>query len=184
MPDIHINADITLTHLYEADMEDLVLQINDPVIYENTLTVPHPYTMEHAQSFLAHVNEFEEKEGFQKDWVIRHRGKLVGGIGALYNYGVRSHKTEIGYWLGKDFRGKGIMTFVINAFVGHLFAHGMILRLEAHVFVGNMSSAKALEKNGFVNEGVAKASFVKHGVPKDTWQYALVKQDYFSQSRN
>lgn len=184
MTDIRVNAQLNLTQLHETDLEQLMTQINDPVIYENTLTVPHPYTMEHARSFLEHAREFEKKEGFQKDWVIRHNGTLIGGIGALYNYGVRTHKTEIGYWLGKDWRGKGIMSDVIGAFVSHLFASTLLVRLEAHVFVGNVRSARALERNGFVNEGIAKAAFVKHGVPKDTWQYALVKHDYHHHSAN
>lgn len=150
--------------------------MNDPVLYENTLTIPYPYKMEHAESYLAHVKAFEEKEGKQKDWVIRYHGKLIGGIGALYNYGVSSHKSEIGYWLSREFRSTGIMTQVVGAFVAHLFKTTDLIRIEAHVFVGNHSSARVLEKNHFVLEGIAHAAFVKNGVPKDTWQYALIRK--------
>lgn len=173
--EIHVTPGITLGSLSSADFNDLVYHINDPVLYENTLTVPFPYTLEHAVSYLAHVQAFEEKEGIQKDWVIRNHGKLIGGIGALYNYGIHSHKTEIGYWISRECRGSGVMTQVVGAFVEHLFKTTDLIRIEAHVFIGNHPSARVLEKNGFSLEGITKAAFVKNGLPKDTWQYALVR---------
>jgi len=172
---IPVSGDISLGSLEDSDFSDLVHHINDPVLYENTLTVPYPYTPADAKKYLVHVREFEEKEGIQKDWVIRHQGKLIGGIGALYNYGANAHKTEIGYWISREFRGQGIMTEVIGAFVTYLFAHTNVIRIEANVFVGNDSSARVLEKNGFVLEGTLRAAFIKKGEPKDTWLYALVK---------
>jgi len=172
---IRVTEDISLDCLEVRDFPDLVRHINDPVLFENTLTVPYPYTTAHAESYLAHVREFEEKEGIQKDWIIRYQGKLIGGIGALYNYGVHSHKTEIGYWISSEYRGRGFMTKVIGAFVMFLFEERKFIRVEANVFVGNSSSARVLEKNGFVLEGTVRAAFIKNGQVKDTWLYALLK---------
>lgn len=174
--EIHITDDLLLDSLTATDLNDLVFHINDPVLFENTLTVPFPYTMEHAESYLSYVKAFEEKEGIQKDWVIRYKGRLIGGIGVLYNFGVHSHKSEIGYWLSRDFRGTGMMTQVIGAFVEHLFGTTNLIRIEAHVFIGNISSARVLEKNHFVLEGTGRATFMKNGKLKDTWLYALIKE--------
>ena len=176
MTEIPVSKDIELSALGPSDLQDLVYHINDPVLYENTLTVPYPYTLEHAESYLTHVTAFEEKEGRQKDWVIRLRGKLIGGIGVLYNYGVQSHKSEIGYWLSREHRGTGIMTQVVGAFVSSLFTSTELIRIEANVFIGNHGSARVLEKNHFFLEGTIHAAFVKNGIPKDTWLYALIRK--------
>lgn len=173
---VHITDDLSLGSLTDADLNDLIYHINDPVLYENTLTVPFPYTIDHAESYVSYVKAFEEKEGIQKDWVIRYQGRLIGGIGALYNFGVYSHKSEIGYWLSRDFRGTGIMTQVVGAFVDHLFKNTDLIRIEAHVFIGNMGSARVLEKNHFVLEGTGRATFMKNGKPMDSWLYALIKE--------
>lgn len=173
--EIPVSSEIVLDSLKAADLPDLVYHINDPVLYENTLTVPYPYTLGHAESYLSYIVVFEEKEGLQKDWVIRYKDKVIGGIGVLYNFGVQSHKSEIGYWLSRDYRGTGIMTLVVGAFVSHLFSSTNLIRIEANVFVGNHGSARVLEKNQFVLEGTISAAFVKNGIPKDTWLYALVR---------
>ena len=172
---ISVSDHVSLTTMDNTDLHDLVHHINDPVLYENTLTVPYPYNMEHAERYLAQVRAFEEKEGRQKDWVIRKDGRLIGGIGVLYNFGLNSHKSEIGYWISREYRGMGIMTRSIGAFVSHLFDTTQLIRIEANVFVGNYASARVLEKNHFVLEGTVRTAFVKNGIPKDTWLYGLVK---------
>ena len=174
---IHVTEDLMLSSLQESDVEDLIYHINDPVLYENTLTVPYPYLLEHAKSYLEHVREFEAKEHIQKDWVLRCRGTLIGGIGALYNHGMHAHKTEIGYWISREYRGTGIMTRVVGAFVDHLFSTTNMIRIEAHVFTGNRSSARVLEKNQFILEGTLRAAFLKNGRPRDAWLYARVKPE-------
>lgn len=175
MTSIPVIDDIQLSKLEITDLSDLIYHINDPVLYENTLTVPYPYTMEHAEKYLEHVCDFEAKEGIQKDWVVRKDGKLIGGIGVLFNYGLSSHKSEIGYWISREHRGEGIMTAVIGEFVKYLFENTPLIRIEANVFVGNHSSARALEKNNFQMEGIVHAAFIKNGQPKDTWLYAKLK---------
>lgn len=45
------------------------------------------------------------------------------------------HRTaEIGYWLGEDYRGQGIMSEVVKAFSGKIFERDVkLLRIEALV---------------------------------------------------
>ncbi len=173
--DIPVTSDILLSSLRIPDLDDLVYHINDPVLYENTLTVPYPYRREHAESYLTHISTFEEKEGVQKDWVIRYQDKVIGGVGVLYNFGLHSHKSEIGYWLSREYRGTGIMTQALGSFVSHLFASTNLIRIEANVFIGNYGSARVLEKNAFTLEGTIRAAFIKKGILKDTWLYAKLK---------
>jgi RimJ/RimL family protein N-acetyltransferase len=68
------------------------------------------------------------------------------------------------------------MTLAIGAFVRYLFSNTRLIRIEANVFVGNHASARVLEKNGFILEGTIHSAFVKDGVAKDTWLYALLRE--------
>ena len=58
-------------------------------------------------------------------------------------------RPEIGYWLGKQYWGKGIATRALAAFVKQLPERP----LYAHVVKHNIGLLRVLEKNGFVITG-------------------------------
>ncbi|WP_431731904.1 GNAT family N-acetyltransferase [Bacillus timonensis] len=47
---------------------------------------------------------------------ICHKGKIAGSIDYLY-LDWSSYKTEIGYWLGKDFEGLGLATRLVTYYL-------------------------------------------------------------------
>jgi RimJ/RimL family protein N-acetyltransferase len=149
--------------------------LDDPVVYKNTLSIPPSYTSQDAAKYYEHVQKFESLNGYQKDWTIRQNGELIGGIGLLYNHGFDAHKSEFGYWLGDGFRGKGIMTSCINAFIDFVFSTKKIVRIEAHVFSHNSASCRVLEKCGFLQEGYVRKAFIKDGAYLDAYFYAILK---------
>ncbi|MDX1408221.1 MAG: GNAT family protein [Saprospiraceae bacterium] len=173
---IRVNQEIILTGITEEDLEVLVERINDPTIYANTLKVPYPYGHSDGKHFIRHVLDFESVHGMQKDWAIRRDNTLIGGIGLLYEQGLQSHRSEIGYWLATPYRNQGIMTAVIRAFVEAVFAGTDLVRLDAHVFVDNPASGRVLEKAGFQREGLLKKAYLKDGVYRDAFLYATVRE--------
>lgn len=56
---------------------------------------------------------------------------------------------EVGYWLGKDYWGKGIATKALAEFLKHV----MQRPLYAHVVKHNIGSIRVLEKCGFTRQG-------------------------------
>ncbi len=76
-------------------------------------------------------------------------------------YGIHSHKDEIGYWLGKPFWNKGIMTDVIKKICSIGFNNFNLIRIEATVFTYNIPSKKVLEKAGFMPEGTLRKFYKK-----------------------
>ena len=173
---IRVSETVSLSGITENDLDVLVERINDPSIYHNTLKVPYPYGQGDARTFIRHVLDFESVHDLQKDWAIRDTSnELIGGVGLLYEQGLKSHRSEIGYWLAGDHRNKGIMTEVIRIFVQSVFAHTDLVRLDAHVFTGNPASTRVLEKAGFEQEGLLRKAFLKDGEYKDAWLYAVLK---------
>jgi len=149
--------------------------MNEPDIPRNTLTIPNPYTLQDAEQFYDKDTSWQELNNLQKDWSIRDGESLIGGIGMMYNHGMDSHKTEIGYWLASSHRGRGIITECIRSFCATIFERTDIVRIEAHVFAHNVPSCRALEKAGFLKEGYLHKGFKKHDVYLDAWLYAFVK---------
>lgn len=68
-------------------------------------------------------------------------GQVAGNIVSWEQSGER----EVGYWIGKEFWGKGIATKALAAFLGHVKTRP----LYAHVAKHNIASRRVLEKCGF-----------------------------------
>ena len=169
--------ELVLGEFKDSDLETLVEYMNDPVVYQNTLTIPHPYSEQDGLNYLEHVKTFERLNGKRKDWAIRYHDELIGSIGLLYNHGLESHRSEIGYWLAKPHRGKGLMSICVHAFSRYILNSLPITRVEAHVFAHNPTSSRVLEKSGFTREGYIRGGFMKDGVALDAYFYSLLRDD-------
>lgn len=154
---------VSLTEFREEDKPNLVRYLNDPLVFQNTLTIPNPYTELDAGEWLEKTRVNLEKYGQLTNWAIRHReAGLIGGIGTFVHTGIEGHRDEIGYWLAEPFRGQGIMTAVVAEMTAYMFQTRPLVRIEAWVFAHNPASARLLEKTGFQREGFAR-KFAKKG---------------------
>jgi RimJ/RimL family protein N-acetyltransferase len=157
MVNIIINERLSISEFVpEKDKSDLIYHINDADVAQNTLTIPHPYTADDADFYFRLIKEWDEKHGVPTTFAIRYDGRLIGGIGRLVSYGITSHKDEFGYYIGKNFRNKGIMTQIVTAFCDFLHENHKLYRIEAGVFEQNTASMRVLEKAGFERAGFQK----------------------------
>jgi RimJ/RimL family protein N-acetyltransferase len=99
------------------------------------------------------------EQGLMCPYVIDAGGELLGGV-ALHHFDPMRDTLEVGYWLFAHARGRGVATRSVGAVVGHAFANG-IVRVEAHVRLGNDASERVLERLGFEREGI-KRKLLRH----------------------
>ena len=88
---------------------------------------------------------------------------------------IRDHKAWIGYWLGSDYRGKGIMTLAIKKITDYGFKRYKLRRIEASVATFNKASTIILEKCGYKLEGTMKKNRLKNGKYYDEYLYAITR---------
>ena len=139
--------------------------------------VPHPYKEADVEWFLNYCNEQKNKFGHTMQWIIRNNNnELMGYISFHGKHEKNSHKESIGYWLGKSFWGKGIMTKVVKRFCQFGFEEIGLVRIEATMLHFNYASAKVLEKCGFQLEAATlKNYYRKDGKVFDGKLYVLIK---------
>jgi RimJ/RimL family protein N-acetyltransferase len=133
---------------------------------------PFPYTIEDAKSFLERA---VAKDRPEQIFCIDIDGSLVGTIGLHRGEDVHRLSAEMGYWLGEEFWGKGIMSEVVPAFVDYCFEKFSLTRMFASTYVTNLASARVLEKAGFVLEGRLRKNVIKDGQILDSLLYAKTK---------
>ncbi len=132
---------------------------------------PFPYTREDGEAFLSgRVVDFSAPV-----FAIQIAGEACGGIGVRPFTGERDAGAEFGYWLGRTHWGQGVMTRVVSVFAPWAMAALGLQRLQATVLDFNVGSARVLEKNGFVEEGVLRCAVRKRGRLHDLRMFARLR---------
>ncbi|MEX1257147.1 MAG: GNAT family protein [Gemmatimonadota bacterium] len=158
----------------KSDRASIAKRANNPKIAIHLRDrFPYPYREADAKSWLAVVT----KERPPHHAAIAVGGEAVGGIGVHVQSDVHRRSAEIGYWLGEDFWGRGIMTEAVRAYTEYAFETFDICRLFAGVFETNPASARVLEKAGYVLEGRLRRSVYKDGKMLDQLLYARVLEE-------
>lgn len=109
---------------------------------------------------------------------IAVNGEAVGGIGLTLGAPGDVHRktAELGYWLGEDYWGRGIMAEAISAICSYGFSHYGLLRIFAEPYATNTGSRRVLEKCGFVLEGILCNHVIKGGQVLDACMYARLPE--------
>ncbi len=158
----------TLRPWRNDDLPSLVTHANDPRVAATVRDhFPSPYTREDGLRWLAHATG----AGRDTSLAIEVDRAAVGGVGVIPGEDVHRVRAEIGYWLGRAYWGRGIMTEAVRAYSEHLLSGRGFLRLEAPVFAMNPASARVLEKAGFERESVQRSAAIKAGRVIDVWLY-------------
>ena len=154
------------------DAESLAKHANDRKVWLGLRDLfPHPYTIDDAHEFLQKKIIGQSATIF----CIEINGAAVGGIGIHPGQDVHRHTATLGYWLGAEFWGRGIMTEAVAALTDFCFENFPLRRISAEVFANNPASARVLEKAGFILEGRLRNHVLKDGELLDSLLYARTK---------
>jgi len=166
-------ATCTVRDWRRGDEPSLVRHANNHAVWRCLRDLfPHPYTMADARRWVEYTLRTEQELA----WAIAVDEFAVGAVGLRPGWDVHRFNAEIGFWLGEEFWGRGIMTEVVRAVSDHAFAKLSFHRLYAEVFAFNEASARVLEKAGYTREGVLRQSAFKAGERVDQLLYARVKE--------
>ena len=111
---------------------------------------------------------------------LRDRGheKLVGGI-TLSNIRRRAAQyVNLGYWMGQEHAGRGLMTEAVGVVVPFALETLRLHRIHAAFLPGNVASRRVLEKNGFKEEGYAENYLQIDGKWCDHVLFGLTRERY------
>ncbi|KAK4128698.1 acyl-CoA N-acyltransferase [Parathielavia appendiculata] len=170
---------LTKSHLrlvHPSDAPAMTRAANSPAVAKYmTNRFASPYTIEDAYRWIAFASAFKVLPNM--NICDPTTDTCIGGIGIKTKEDVEARCFEIGYWLGEESWGKGIMSEVVPAYVKWVFeTFPEVIRLEAVVFEGNDASARLLKKAGFVHEGTRRKAGVKAGRVFDIMMFGLLRE--------
>lgn len=156
-----------------SDIHDLVAAANHPEI--NTYLrdhFPYPYTMQDAYWWLT-----EGIKSLASHAAITLDDICIGGVSVVYGQAETQLSGEIGYWLGREFWGRGFATRAVSFMTEDVFSSTDLVRIYAQVFSPNLASRHVLQNCGYHQEGVLRNAIIKDGVLMDMHIYARLRDD-------
>lgn len=127
--------DVRLRDVTEGDLTILFEQQLDP---EANRMASFP--ARDREAFTAHWTKILGDANVTKKAIL-FNGQVAGNIVCFEQSG----RSKVGYWIGRNYWGKGIATKALSQFLGHVKTRP----LYAHVAKHNVASIRVLEKCGF-----------------------------------
>jgi ribosomal-protein-serine acetyltransferase len=111
------------------------------------------------------------------EWHLFVDGALCGAV-RLKDINSGDRRAGIGYFLGRQFTGKGIITAAVSAILAYAFDHLHLNRVELRCATGNEASRRVAERLGFSWEGVLRQVECLNGDFVDQHVYGLLAGEF------
>jgi RimJ/RimL family protein N-acetyltransferase len=134
-----MTSDVLLRDVKEDDLPIFFKQQLDPDATEMAA-----FPSRDRDAFMAHWAKIMADESVILKTIL-FDGQVAGNIVSFVQSGTR----EVGYWIGKEYWGKGIATKALAVFLDQ----NKMRPLYAHVAKHNIGSRRVLEKCGFIITG-------------------------------
>ena len=132
----------------------IVSQIGDWEVTKWLSGVPYPYTEESAEEWLNNIS------GDDLLFSIFLNNSLIGGVGLTPE---ENNDYDLGFWIGRDYWGKGYVTEAAMALIQFAKKELKLKQIKACHIKGNTSSSNVLRRLGFKEIGECEEFFVSRG---------------------
>jgi ribosomal-protein-serine acetyltransferase len=102
----------------------------------------------------------------------------IAGVVSLHRLDQLNRKTEIGYWLAREFQGRGIATAGARALTDHALVELELNRVEIRCAAGNAKSSAIPKRLGFTFDGALREAQSLHGRYVDLEVYSMLRKEY------
>jgi RimJ/RimL family protein N-acetyltransferase len=166
---------LVLDALTSDDAEAVFRYCQDAEL-QRWVPIPVPYDRASAEFFTGPYSLDAATSKSFTLWAIRASGALVGAIELRHE---ELGSASVGYWLGHEHRGRGIMTEALGILIEYAFdeAGFALQRMHWQAVVGNYASGIVARRNGFTFEGTGRGALPFRGKRVDAWQATLLADD-------
>lgn len=111
------------------------------------------------------------------EWHVFSGTVLCGSI-RLKEIDAADRKAKMGYYLSRQFQGRGIASASVCAVLAHAFGALQLNRIELQCAAGNQASMALAGRLGFAHEGVLRQGEWLNGAFVDLHVYGLLRAEF------
>ncbi|WKZ35450.1 MAG: GNAT family protein [Anaerolineales bacterium] len=168
---------LLLRPLTMNDLDFVFRHFSEPLVTEFLLDEAPISDIAQAREMIESYQESETKSWNRWGIVLKNNHQIIGTCG-YHKWNKRDLRAEIGYDLGPEFWGKGIMTEALRAALQNGLEGMGLNRIEAMVHPQNQGSLHLLHKLGFQKEGLLRDYHHSNGSFHSHYILSLLKRDW------
>jgi [ribosomal protein S5]-alanine N-acetyltransferase len=107
--------------------------------------------------------------------IVTKSANVAIGTCLLFRLEEASGRAELGYALGREYWGQGLMQEALAALLSAAFGSLGLRRIEAEVSTRNPASARLLVRLGFTKEGLLRKRWIVKGHAEDVEIFGLLR---------
>ena len=123
------------------------------------------------------VENYEKPDYYQWAIVPKELGEPIGSI-SVVSIIQEAEAVEIGYCIGRNWWGKGIVTEALQEVIRFCFENVEALRVSARHDPNNPASGKVMQKCGLKYEGTLRQSDWNNQGICDAAHYSILRREY------
>jgi [ribosomal protein S5]-alanine N-acetyltransferase len=144
------------------------------------LGLPHPYELKYAKDWIAiQPEQIKNGDEYPLTITLKESNEIIGTI--TIRIDKSNNKGELGYWIGKDYWGKGIALEAVNKIIDFGFNHLKLNKIWASAITRNIASKKVLEKAGLQKEGTLRQNRLLHSEYEDVDVYGILRAELYQE---
>jgi [ribosomal protein S5]-alanine N-acetyltransferase len=168
--------ELTLRYATMGDAPALFELASDPEVTRFFSWGPYSHPSE-AEAYIRSLSA-KRTQGTMLEFVIDHPKAGVIGVTGLSEFSLRDRRAVVGTWHGREWWGTGANRQSKALVLGLAFRGLGLQRVTAWCGTDNGRSQKALERVGFVREGVLRHWHLHAGEPKDVISFGMLRSDW------
>lgn len=141
--------------------------------------LPWVGNMQSVENFKTYIEycELQYKQKTDVSFVIMVDNKTAGRIGMHYMQ-LQNKSGAIGYWLAKEFEGRGIITKACKTIIRYGFEELALNRIEIKAAENNIRSQAIPEKLHFKKEGILREAEWVNNEFLDIVLYSMLRSEW------
>jgi len=157
------------------DAERLAEICQNETIHRFTASLPYPYKLEHAISWITKQQNGSDECPFAA--ILKENNELIGNISVRID--LRNNKGELGYFFDEPYWNNGYASEAAGAVIGYAFEELNLNKVYARHKTDNPASGRVMEKNGMKFEGVLRQELLKNGKYYDVAVRSILREEYY-----
>lgn len=175
-----VNDEIQLRNFVVEDAQQLFALVNENRAHLRRwfAWVDETRQPKHSLDFIEQsLNWLQAREGFA--WAILYNNQIIGSVGMMH-WNHQLQRAQVGYWLVKEFEGKGIVNKSLVALLNYIFEQLAMNKVEIHFIPANTRSAAVASRLGAKTEGILRESYLLHGKLEDLVITGILKSEWLN----
>ncbi|MBH0231245.1 GNAT family N-acetyltransferase [Halobacillus yeomjeoni] len=173
-----IDQDLTLKPLEFKDAEEL-FNLSDRSRAHLQTWLPWIHETESVQDTKEYIQYCMNRYAENNGWTIciLYKNKIAG-IVDFHQLDWMNNKASIGYWMGSEYAGKGLLTRSCKVIFDYAFKQMGMNRIEIRAAEENVKSRAVPERLGFEQEGIIRDAAFLYDRHVNHVVYGMLEKDW------